>query len=468
MRTKLSLLAAAVATAASLSVSPSASAVEATFTPTFDFHGYFRAGVSTSQDGATMSWNKTFLGRLGNEDDTYGELEFGTEVYRLNGVSFYLDAMVNMVTDGSTDDENTRNSDYTGNDDASFGLRQFNLQIKGLIPGQENAVVWAGKRYYQRGDIHIIDTKYINISGSGAGIEYLQLGPGALSLAWFRADSQAVDYRYDDGYDSGSNYAQVHEGQSTTNVNYLDARYAGSYWAGGWLEFIGTVAIPQDPDTVYGVAEEVNPSLTYDNGTSFMGTVVLSQDMFGGYNKTVLQYANNCLAHNAIDMGGGWFDSWNNADGASGFRFMNTGEIPVTDNFRFTHSLTYGYATDFQENNFVDSVSLLSAVVRATYQTTQYTRVMAEIGAFQQSWDFKQQITSGDFTGDSYDITGQKYTLAFAIAPGKEILSRPELRIYASYLTGDDDRDSTPVNDSVGQPIYDDNFMVGVQAEAWW
>lgn len=132
------------------------------------------------------------------------------------------------------------------------------------------------------------------------------------------------------------------------------------------------MAIPQDPDTVTeggpkgpnGSAVDVSPSAVYDNGTSFMGTIVLSQDMFGGYNKTIVQYANNGLAHNMVDMGGGWYDSWNDADSASGFRIMNTGEIPVTDDFRFTHALTYGYASDIGAT--VDDEDLISAVARVT------------------------------------------------------------------------------------------------------
>nr|VXZ87856.1 Maltose-inducible porin [Klebsiella pneumoniae] len=76
-----------------------------------------------------MAKNK--LGRLGNESDTYGELELGSEVYKKDDVSFYLDSMVSMVSDGSNDNETTLN------DDAQFGLRQLNLQIKGLIRRSE-------------------------------------------------------------------------------------------------------------------------------------------------------------------------------------------------------------------------------------------------------------------------------------------------------------------------------------------
>lgn len=44
-------------------------------------------------------------------------------------MSFYLDSMVSMVSDGSNDNETTFG------DDAQFGLRQLNLQIK-VDPGR--------------------------------------------------------------------------------------------------------------------------------------------------------------------------------------------------------------------------------------------------------------------------------------------------------------------------------------------
>ncbi len=120
------LRALSVALAAAL-IAPSAFAASAAI-PTIDFHGYMRAGVGVSSDGSEVEWQKNKLGRLGNESDTYGELELGSEVYKKDDVSFYLDSMVSMVSDGSNDNETTLN------DDAQFGLRQLNLQIKGLIP----------------------------------------------------------------------------------------------------------------------------------------------------------------------------------------------------------------------------------------------------------------------------------------------------------------------------------------------
>ncbi|MEG9307749.1 carbohydrate porin [Klebsiella pneumoniae] len=129
-------------------------------------------GSGVSGDGSEAEWQKNKLGRLGNESDTYGELELGSEVYKKDDVSFYLDSMVSMVSDGSNDNETTLN------DDAQFGLRQLNLQIKGLIPGDPNAVIGAVNVTTSAMILHIIDTKYWNISGSGAGVEKLHPRPG--------------------------------------------------------------------------------------------------------------------------------------------------------------------------------------------------------------------------------------------------------------------------------------------------
>lgn len=436
---KLSLLATAVLAAASFT---GASAVQAA---DVDFHGYFRSGVGISKDGGNMSWQKNRLGRLGNEEDTYGELEFGANLYEANGVSFYMDSMLAMSANGSNSWE------ATSDDDANFALCQFNLQVKGLIPGQPDAVVWAGKRYYQREDIHIIDIKYLEISGPGAGVEYLKLGPGALSLAWIRADANGTGFLDEDGdRDLGD-----------TNVNFLDARYAGSYWDGGWLEFVSTVAIPHDPDFPDGNGGEasgIRPE--YDNGTSWLGTIVLSQNVAGGYNKTVFQYATKGLANSFVSWmnGGGGYDTYDDCDDAKGFRIINTGEIPITDDFRINHSLVYGYVSDNRDQYNVDNEQIISAVVRGTVQTSQYSRIMAEVGAFKQTTKYKDDK-------DKDEVSGQKYTLALAFAPGKEILSRPELRIYASYIHASDDN---KVTNYAGDPIYDSNFNFGVQAEAWW
>ena len=82
---------------------------------------------------------------------------------------------------------------------------------------------------------------------------------------------------------------------------------------------------------------------------------------------------------------------------------------------------------------------------------------MAELGAYTRTYKYVD--------GTKANEQGQKYTLAYAIAPGADILSRPELRIYASYLHSGHGA-NVPNYDGDGKSS--DNFNIGVQAEAWW
>lgn len=420
MKTSLRTLSVALAVALT---SPSVFAIEK-----IDFHGYLRSGVGVSSDGGLQEWQKNKVGRLGNEADTYGELELGSEVYKKDDVSFYLDSMISMVSDGSND------SETTFNDDAQFGLRQLNLQIKGLVPGDKNAVIWGGKRYYQRHDLHIIDTKYWNISGSGAGIENYTVGPGAVSLAWIRGDANDVDYRVD--------------GDNNVNINYIDLRYAGlKPWAGSWVEVGIDYAMPNSTDKQ---KEEYGGLYNADNGVMLTGEI--SQDMFGGYNKTVLQYANKGLAQNMVSQGGGWYDMWNMTSDAKGYRVINTGLIPITDKFSINHVLTWGSADNITQ--YTDDTSLFSLVGRAQYQFTQYVRAIGEVGGFYQKDNYKD--------GSNYKQSGEKYTLALGLADGPDFMSRPELRVFASYLN--DSENGKSFNDHTAS----DTWNFGVQVEAWW
>ncbi|MGO4744859.1 maltoporin [Serratia quinivorans] len=410
-----------------LAIALTAPAVFAADVPGIDFHGYLRSGVGVSQDGGLEEWQKNKVGRLGNESDTYGEIELGSEVYKKNDVSFYLDSMVSMVSDGSNDNETTLG------DDAQFGLRQLNLQIKGLIPGDPNAVIWGGKRYYQRHDLHIIDTKYWNISGAGAGVENYSLGPGAISVAWIRGDGNDVDYRVDNDND--------------LNINYIDLRYAGwKPWTGAWTEFGIDYAMPNPTNK----QKEYGGLYDAENGVMLTGEI--SQDMLGGYNKTVLQYATKGLAQNMVSQGGGWYDVWNNTQNATGYRVINTGLIPITDKFSLNHVLTWGSASDISDS--VDKSNLISLVGRAQYQFTQYVRGIGEVGGFYQKDDHKD--------GSHYKQGGEKYTLALGLADGPEFMSRPELRVFASYLN--DSEQGNSFQDGTASNTW--NF--GVQVEAWW
>ncbi len=397
-----------------------------------DFHGYMRSGVGISEDGATQTAPKNKVGRLGNEADTYSEIQLGQEVYNKGGKTFYVDSMFAMTSNGSNDWEAT-NGDGTkigrDGDGADFALRQFNVQAKGMFGGNE--VTWAGKRFYQRHDIHISDFYYWNISGAGAGVEAIQAGPGQLSFAWVRNDRAASE---------GTGVA------GALNVNTFDARYAGlPLWSDATLELGVDYAMVNPTD-----AQEVENSELNDG---VMLTAELTQGILGGFNKTVLQYGTEGYSKNFAFYGDG---SWYGAeakDGADGWRIINHGVISMGDSWDLSHQLVYGVGNEMWGGN--DSWTTMSAVVRPVYKWTDTLKTIFEAGYGKD--------TNKSVGGAEADGTYEKYTVAQAFAAGKGFWARPELRVYASYLKSGDD---------MGQKFNggkDDNtWNFGVQAEAWW
>ncbi|EQC04172.2 maltoporin [Aeromonas salmonicida subsp. pectinolytica 34mel] len=415
-----------------------------------DFHGYFRSGVGVSKDGDMQTViKKQKVGRLGHEDDTYGEVQLGQEVFNKDGKTFYVDSMVAMTSNGSNDWESTESSfqctaadgvltKCDNKEDATFALRQFNVQAKGLLSFAPEATLWAGKRYYQRHDIHISDFYYWNISGAGAGIEGIQAGPGKVSFAWVRNDRS--------GTDDGWNY------NDDLNVNTLDLRYAGiPLWQDASLEVGVDYAIANPTD-----AQKDSANAQYKNAKDgVMLTAELTASVLGGFNKSVVQYGTEGYSKAFAFWGDG---SWYGAeakDGADGFRLINWGVIPMGNKVEMGHQLVYGVGNEMWDGN--DKWETMSAVVRPMYKWDDFNKTIFEGGYFKD----KNKSTDGSSLEDS----GYKLTLAQAWSAGSSFWARPEIRVFASYVGLDD-------NDMAGKPFDSktskDTWNFGVQAEAWW
>ena len=139
------------------------------YTPNAYFGGYMRAGVGFDKNGDYNGGDSIAqaVGRLGAESKLFGEVVLGTDIAKIDDTVFTVNSLVAYSTD-----------DTTAWSNASIGLRQFNVEVKGLFESDKDALLWMGKRYVQREDIHAIDKYYYNISGSGFGIENVSLGSG--------------------------------------------------------------------------------------------------------------------------------------------------------------------------------------------------------------------------------------------------------------------------------------------------
>ncbi|MBY7810571.1 maltoporin [Vibrio fluvialis] len=413
-----------------------------------DFHGYMRAGVGVSADGGQqVTYQKNKVGRLGNEGDIYGEVQLGQEVYNNNGKTFYVDSMIAMTSNGSNDWEGTSsncglNDSGTGVDcvdDAQFALRQFNVQAKGLLGFAPEATLWAGKRFYQRHDIHISDFYYWNISGAGAGIEGIETGPGKLSLAWVRNDRND-NFNLGSGNDGDTPDAN-NDGRAL-NVNTLDVRYAGlPLWDNGSLELGVNYAIVNETDGASQAAKDAK------NGV--MVTAELTQGLSNGFNKTIFQYGTEGYSKNMAFYGDG---SWYGAEaksGADGYRIINMGVVGLGDSWELGHQLVYGVGQDMWDGQ--DKYEAMSVVIRPVYKWDEYNKTILEAG-----------YAVDDNDGDKNKFG--KLTVAQAWSAGSSFWARPEIRLYASYLTNDSDNNSNVFDNGSS----DNSFQFGVQAEAWW
>ncbi|MDK9775693.1 MULTISPECIES: maltoporin [unclassified Vibrio] len=412
-----------------------------------DFHGYMRAGVGVSADGGQqVTFEKNKIGRLGNEGDVYGEIQLGKEVYNNNGKTFYVDSMFAMTSNGSNDWESTSTNcglNDAGDavkctDDAQFALRQFNVQAKGVLDFAPEATLWAGKRFYQRHDVHLSDFYYWNISGAGAGIENVEAGPGKLSVAWVRNDRNDMGATPDEGNVSSVPW----QTGDAVNVNTFDVRYAGlPVWENGSLEVGLDYAMVNETESASAAAKDAKDGVMF--------TAELTQGLDSGFNKTVFQYGTEGYSKIFAFYGDG---SWYGAeakDGASGYRLINWGVIGMGENWEMMHQLVYGVGEEMWSG--MDKHETMSAVVRPVYKWDDNHKTIFEAG---------YAIDDTDGTENKFG----KFTVAQAWSAGSSFWARPEIRLYASYLTSDYDN---------GMKVFDsgrseDSFQFGVQAEAWW
>lgn len=391
---KVSVIAAAVA--ATL-VAGSAFAV--------DFNGYFRAGTGISGNGnADIAFQKAGVGRLGNENDNYYEFGFAEEL-KTGEQTWKVESMIAQGNNGAN-----------GWEDGDFNVAQFNVQAKGLLASDQEAVMWAGKRYYQRKDIHITDFYFLNTSGTGGGIENLSVGNQKLSVAL------------------------VQDGDNTNSSGYIfDARLANiGLWENATLELAVAYNFATEKDGKTELADD-----------GVMGTAILHQGLSNGFNQTVFQYGTAGYGAQVANFwGAGTYYGRGNADNndANGFRLLNWGVINLGESWEMGHQLAYLSGSDI--GTAKADIDQYSVVVRPMYKWNDTMRTVFEAG-----------YNSGD-NDKGEDFEYSKFTVAQAWAMGNSFWARPELRVYGSYLT---DHEGTTFG-SKG----DSDFVMGIQVEAWW
>ncbi|HCB1742398.1 maltoporin [Citrobacter sp. RHBSTW-00696] len=427
-----------------------------------DFHGYARSGIGWTGSGgeqqcfqATGAQSKY---RLGNECETYAEIKLGQEVWKEGDKSFYFDTNVAYSV--------AQQNDWEGTDPA---FREANVQGKNLIEWLPGSTIWAGKRFYQRHDVHMIDFYYWDISGPGAGIENIDLGFGKLSLAASRSQEAGGSYAfssqniYDRTKDTANDVFDVRLAQLATNPD-------------GMLEL----------GVDYGRANTTDDYRLADGASKdgWMFTAEHTQSMLKGYNKFVVQYATDSMTTQGKGLNQGSYGSStktiedpvtgvktnyaNNVVNNNGslFRVLDHGAISLGDKWDLMY---VGMYQNLDMDNDLGT-EWYTVGIRPMYKWTPIMSTLLEVGYD----NVKSQQTS--------DRNSQyKITLAQQWQAGDSIWSRPAIRVFATYAKWDEEwgyikngNDVTKFAAATNSGLSttsrgdSDEWSFGAQMEIWW
>ena len=364
-----------------------------------DYSGYMRAGPGlTSGDTARACYGLSsgsagLKYRLGNECDFYGEFQF-VQGFKKDGLDYSATLMVNHYTPG-TDTSGT-----------GPGIEQMFAEAKGFDIAP-NATFWIGKARGRRGDVHIVDTYFIDMAGVGAGFRGQPLGAGNFGVAFYKTD-----------------------GGTTQPGNRLNVEYMGlPVGADGALNFFLTAT----KGDFTGGKSGLGLTARHDQGKLF-GTS-LSNTLF-------VQYAQGSASLNA-NFGnltaGSQAKSWRVVESVNGQSGALGGQAIV---LMASEKNAAGSKTD-------------SATVggRASYALTKNFKLVGEAGYSQ----FKPQ------SGSTAKLT--KVTIAPTLSVGPDFWSRPEFRLYVTSAKW-----NTAAGNVTGQTAFANKTSgtsYGAQAE-WW
>jgi len=332
-----------------------------------DWTGYFRTGpglTSANTSRACYALNGGSSGmkyRLGNECDFYGEFQL-SQGFQKDGIDYRMTLMVNHYN-GATQD----------NPNKGLNIEQMFAEAKGFDVAP-NATFWIGKERGRRGDVHIVDTFFIEMIGIGAGFKGQPLGTGKLGAAFYKTDSDAV------------------KPGNRVNVEYVDLPAN----ADGKLNFFATFTKGDFSGGKAGTGLTLRHDQSNLFGTSLSNTLWLQ----------VAQGSANLNGNFGDLTAGSKAKSWRVVESFNGQSGPLGGQAIVL------------FASEKNGAGLkVDSASIGG---RVSYALTKNFKFVSELGVSQ----YKPQ------GGATARLT--KLTIAPTLSVGPDFWSRPEFRLYAT------------------------------------
>ena len=389
--------------------------------------GYFRAGWGVAGKGGTAECFGVGYAkfRLGNECDAYAEIGLDIPVFnQSNGAQWVAHTMIQA--DAPYSDWGSNKTNFAQN---YISVSHFG---DGVL---KDAVLWAGRRYYDRPDLHMLDYKYLVADGDGAGIENVGLGNSGALFSY--ALMRPID--------------TVH-----TNRTWLENLFKVSNVVAGPGAFTFNAGLTfgdKADDTANATTGVVTPTAAAKNGWYLSGAFDTPFANLGS-NRVGLQYGRGANAT-------GNFSQVNQnavTDDSTLQVFENITLEPKDTNWTML-----GHAIYRKDKYQVAGDDTWWAIgVRPQYHFTDIFGFATELGYEQ----FKPTNSS------SQSIS--KVTFALTAAAGKGAYARPELRLFYTYAKWNDAAKAgamNVVNADGTQGVYNGSTSgssIGVQAEAWW
>ncbi|MFS2221638.1 carbohydrate porin [Pantoea sp. B65] len=409
----------------------------------FEFHGYARSGLIMN-DAASATQSGPYLtpagetggavGRLGNENNTYVELNLEHKQKLESGATTRFKV---MLADGQES-----YNDWTG-DTSSLNVRQAFVEL-GSLPtfngAFKNSTLWAGKRFDRDNfDIHWLDSDVLFLAGTGGGI---------------------YDVQWNDSLKSNFSLYGRNFGDIETINNSIQSYIVSSNNFMGPFQFMLSGLRARDND------QRVNQALRSDHaGDSGMhGMLALHNDSFyglrDGLTKTALLYGHGLGAEvKSIGSDG------NLTQDASTWRLASYGVTPLNARWSFAPALLAQQSQDRYIKG--DDYRWITLNARLIQEITPNFAL-----AYEGSYQYMDLAPQG--YKDRQAVSGGYYKLTFAptfkVADIGDFFTRPEIRFFASWMDWDKSLDNYASDDAFGSSGFSagGEWNFGVQMETWF
>ncbi|EPF16919.1 Sucrose porin precursor [Cedecea davisae] len=411
----------------------------------FEFHGYARSGLLMN-DSASSSKSGPYLtpagetggaiGRLGNEADTYVELNLEHHQTLDNGATTRFKAML-------ADGQKTYN-DWSA-DSSDLNIRQAFAEL-GNLPGLDGPLKgstwWAGKRFDRDNfDIHWLDSDVVFLAGTGGGV---------------------YDVKWNDSLRSnfavyGRNFGRL-EDTGNTVQNYM---LTMNHFAGPFQLMVTGLRAKDNDDRKDASGELIQKEAANNGVHTLLG--LHNESFYGlrdGTAKTALLYGHGLGAEvKGIGSDGALLSE------ANTWRFASFGVTPIGNGWHIAPALLAQSSKDRYVKG--DSYQWATLNARLIKEVTQNFAL-----AFEGSYQYMDLKPEGYKERNAVNGSFYKLTFAPTLKAGSigDFFSRPELRLFATWMDWSSKLDNYASNDAFGSSGFNagGEWNFGVQMETWF